>query len=256
LPSRQNGEMRNLGTLGGTKGVVGALNGGSGGGINNKGQVIGTMNLAGDLTHHPFMWDRGILTDLGTLGGINGEAYWVNDAGEVVGRANFSPSSTNRHAFLWKKGKMTDLGVAVGWPCSTALDINARGQVIIDTGICGVGGGLLWENGGPSVELNSLVVPCSGLTVGDVAYINDRGEITAVGVLPNGDQHAVLLVPDGDCDDACETGIAASQNSAVSSPNVPTMTRASESSLSPVEKSRNLMRQRYHIPGQVASPSN
>jgi probable HAF family extracellular repeat protein len=182
----------------------------------------------------------------------------VNDGGDVVGRANFSPTSTNRHAFLWKKGKMTDLGVAAGWPCSTAEAINSQGQVIIDTGICGVGGGpaLLWENGGPSVELNSLVVPGSGLTVGDVAYINDRGEITAVGVLLNGDQHAVLLVPDGICDDTCEAGVAASQNSAIFAPNVPTMMRASESSLSPVEKFRNQMRQRYHMPGQPTAPRN
>ena len=56
----KNGTMRDLGTLGGTLGVVGHLNGGSGGGLNNRGEVIGTMNLAGDLTHHPFLWDRGV----------------------------------------------------------------------------------------------------------------------------------------------------------------------------------------------------
>ena len=77
----KNGTMHDLGTLGGTFGVVGTRNGGSGGGLNNRGQVIGTMNLAGDLTHHPFLWDRGVLTDLGTLGGTNGEAYWINNAG-------------------------------------------------------------------------------------------------------------------------------------------------------------------------------
>lgn len=254
----QNGRMRDLGTLGGTKGVVGALNGGSGGGINNRGQVVGTMNLAGDLTHHPFMWDRGVLTDLGTLGGKNGEAYWVNDGGDVVGRANFSPTSTNRHAFLWKKGKMTDLGVAVGWPCSTALAINARGQVIIDTGICGVGGGpaLLWENGGPSIELNSLVVPGSGLTVGDVAYINDRGEITAVGVLPNGDQHAVLLVPDGICDDTCEAGIVANQNNVAPTSNSETTIQDNESRVKPANQLQNRSGQRYHILGRPVAPLN
>jgi len=199
-----NGTMHDLGTLGGTLGVVGALAGsGSGGGLNNRGQVIGTMNLAGDLTRHPFLWDRGVLTDLGTLGGANGEAYWINDAGEIVGRADIS-ASTNHHAVLWKNGKATDLGVAAGFPCSTGIDINQVGQVIIDTGICGVGGGpgLLWENGGPSVDLNALVEPGSNITVGDVNYINDRGEIAATGMLPNGDQHAILLVPDGACEDA------------------------------------------------------
>jgi hypothetical protein len=34
-----------------------------------------------------------------------------------------------------------------------------------------------------------------GIKVGDVNFINDRGEIAATGVLPNGDHHAILLVP-------------------------------------------------------------
>jgi probable HAF family extracellular repeat protein len=39
--------------------------------INNQGQVIGISTLAGDQTYHPFLWDRGTLKDLGTLGGNN-----------------------------------------------------------------------------------------------------------------------------------------------------------------------------------------
>ncbi len=207
------------------------------------------MNLAGDLTHHPFLWDRGVLTDLGTLGGTNGEAYWINDAAEIVGRADLT-ATTNHHAVLWKNGKITDLGVAAGWPCSTAIDINARGQVIIDTGICGVGGGpgLLWENGGPSVDLNALVEPGSTITVGDVNYISDSGEIAVTGMLPNGDQHAVLLVPDGDCDDAVEARIAASQNNAAPTQYTGTMKQGSESRVSPANQFRNRFMQRTAPP--------
>ena len=76
--------------------------------------------------------------------------------------------------------------------------INAKGQVIGNTGICGVGGGppFLFENGGPMVDLNTLVrLPSSGLTVGDVAFINNRGEIAAKGRLPNGIRHDLLLIP-------------------------------------------------------------
>ena len=128
--------MIDLGTLGGTFAVVGSLsNGGSGASLNNRGQVIGTSNLAGDLTHHPFLWDKTVLTDLGTLGGDSGEAYWINGRGEIVGRADL-PGSQIHHAFLWENGKMLDLGAAPGQPCSTAIDINSRGQIIIDTGIC------------------------------------------------------------------------------------------------------------------------
>jgi probable HAF family extracellular repeat protein len=191
-----DGKMVDLGTLGGTCAVVGSLLGpGAGASLNNQGQVIGTSNLAGDLTHHPFLWDDGVLTDLGTLGGDNGEAWWINDRGEIVGRADL-PGSKVHHAFLWKNGKMIDLGAAPGQPCSTAIDINSRGQIIIDTGICGLGGGpgLLWEDGN-LYNLNDLVPSNSGLAVGDVNFINDHGEIAVTGIFANGDAHAVLLVP-------------------------------------------------------------
>src|SRR5215471_13723418 len=55
--------------------------------LNNRGQVVGYLNLAGDTTAHPFLWDRGVLTDLGTLGGTFGFSNWVNETGEAVGAA-------------------------------------------------------------------------------------------------------------------------------------------------------------------------
>jgi hypothetical protein len=68
-----------------------------------------------------------------------------------------------------------------------------------DAGICFVGGrAWLWENGGPMVDLNDLALPGSGLHLQDARLINDRGEIVCTGVLSNGDQHAVLLIPGGD----------------------------------------------------------
>ena len=201
----ENGKMTDVGTLGGALAIPNDLN--------NRGQVVGTSNLALDLAHHPFLWQAGKITDLGTLGGRNGQATAINESGEIVGQADVA-AGTNHHAVLWKNGKATDLGTAEGWPCSRAVEINEAGHVIIDTGICGVGGGpgLLWENGGPSVDLNALVETGSDFTVGDVDYINDRGEIVATGVLPNGDQHAVLLVPDGDCDGDLECRFRVNQN--------------------------------------------
>jgi probable HAF family extracellular repeat protein len=56
----------------------------------------------------------------------------------------------------------------------------------------------LWENGGPMVDLNTLVVPVSNVQLSTAFDINDRGEIAAPGLLPNGDSHAVLLMP---CDE-------------------------------------------------------
>ena len=51
------------------------------------------------------------------------------------------------------------------------------------------------------VDLNSLVVPGSEVTVTSPIFVNDRGEIAAQGTLPNGDFRAVLLIPcDGNHD--------------------------------------------------------
>jgi len=194
---QRDGRMIDLGTFGGTCGVVGSMfNAGSGGAINNRGQIIGTSNLAGNQRHHAFLWNEGALTDLGTLGGDNSDAYWINDAGEIVGSADVPGAQHNHHAFLWKNDKMRDLGIAKGWPCSTAIDINSKGQVIIDTGICFVGGGpgMLWENG-ILYDLNKLIPSNSGVYISGVNFINDRGEIGANGVLPNGDQRVLLLIP-------------------------------------------------------------
>jgi probable HAF family extracellular repeat protein len=75
----QNGGMVDLGTLGGT--CPGPAD------LNNRGQLPGTSNLAGDLTVHPFLWDGETLKDLGTLGGSFGYGNSLNEAGNVVGAA-------------------------------------------------------------------------------------------------------------------------------------------------------------------------
>ena len=55
----------------------------------------------------------------------------------------------------------------------------------------------LWEKGS-IVDLNTLVSPNSQFYLYWAGFIDDRGEIGAFGALPNGDSHAVLLVP---CDE-------------------------------------------------------
>jgi hypothetical protein len=68
------------------------------------------------------------------------------------------------------------------------------------------------------LDLNALVQPPSNLVVAHPWYIDERGVIVAAATLSNGDQHLVVLVPDGDCDDDCEQRVAASQNAQVVPP--------------------------------------
>jgi probable HAF family extracellular repeat protein len=184
-----NGTMVDLGTLGGTLGLALALN--------NRGQVAGLSNLAGNQTAHPFLWGQGKLTDLGTLGGSFGIATWMNDAGEVVGGATTTADQAF-HAFFWRNGAMTDLGTINGDTCSVAHFMNSSGQVVGTSGDCGgqfEKHGFMSERGGRMIDLNRFVPEGSNLTVTDGETINDRGEIAASGMLPNGDFHAVVLIP-------------------------------------------------------------
>jgi probable HAF family extracellular repeat protein len=179
----QDGHMQDLGTLGGTLALVYWLN--------NRGEVVGQSNLRGDQTFHPYLWDGRSLKDLGTLGGDFGSANWINDFGVVAGWAT-TPGNATAHAVLWRHGTLTDLGTVPGQPCSFANNVNVRGQVV--GGSCTPdGNGWLWEHG-TITDLNTLVAP-TALHLTEAHLINDRGEIALTGVLPNGNRHAVLLIP-------------------------------------------------------------
>ena len=189
--------MTDLGTLGGTVGFPLSMN--------NRGQVAGNSNMPGDLTFHPFLWDKkNGIRDLGTLGGDFGTTDQINEAGDVVGKADL-PGSQTHDGFLWRKGTMTDLGTLPGDPCTRANWINERRQIVGNSSDCIFAlHAILWEAGGPAVDLNTLIPPNSSLQLMNALDINDRGEIAGLGV-PAGCQpvdvdtcgHAYLLIPNG-----------------------------------------------------------
>jgi probable HAF family extracellular repeat protein len=114
-----NDLMLNLGTLGGTNPISVARD------INNRGQVVG--NASGDSKsgsfNRAFMWQDGVMSILGTLGGNYSLASAINDAGQVTGMS--TDAISNQHTVLWTNGSLVDLGMSYG-----ATDINHTGQVI------------------------------------------------------------------------------------------------------------------------------
>ena len=76
-----NGQMTDLGTLGGRDSV--------GQGLNNAGQVTG-YSLTATAEYRAFLYSNGQMTDLGTLGGSGGNGSFGasrHNAGQVAGRA-------------------------------------------------------------------------------------------------------------------------------------------------------------------------
>jgi probable HAF family extracellular repeat protein len=80
--------------------------------INDLTQVTGTSDVAGDLTSHAFLWQNGVMRDLGTLpGDYYSVGYSINNLGQIVGQS--CDVNGNCRGFLWSKGTMTDLNTLV-----------------------------------------------------------------------------------------------------------------------------------------------
>jgi probable HAF family extracellular repeat protein len=210
--------MIDLGGFGGTLGAPQWMN--------NRGQVVGSSNLPGDAGSHPFLWSKGVLTDLKTFSDLFpfGVAFSINEAGEVVGTASNSQNGVD--AFFWKDGVLKNLGTVDGDQCSQAFSINERSQVVGVSDSCTTRAdlhGFLWEKGA-MIDLNKLVVPSASLTVVSAVFINDRGEIACLGALANSIGHGCVLIP---CDEnhaeveGCDYSFAESSSAAqVSTPSM------------------------------------
>ena len=262
--------MTSLGTLGGTCGLPSALN--------NRGQVVGLSDLPGDSIFHPFLWtkSRG-MRDLGTLGGDTGETNWINDAGDIAGKADLpgTLSPPNHDAVLWRNAEITDLGTLPDDSCSNAYYVNSRGQVVGTSedrqGCIALVGehAFLWEDGGPMVDLNTLIPRGSALQLTYAVAINDRGEIAGFGVPPGCSVqnysicgHAYVLLPCGEGDDGCEgeslAGVTqnipvASQRSITTIPANPAL---SDRPATMLGRLRARWGQRYRVPGLGTGPTN
>jgi probable HAF family extracellular repeat protein len=157
-----------------------------------------------------FVWQWGEMSALPTLGGYDGFASAVNNAGEIVGWAENKihdstcappPNGTQVlqfEAVLWEPGThhIQELPPLHGDPDGAATAINEKGQIVGISGTCDVAVGaysakhaLLWEDG-RVINLPTL----GGAGWNTPIAINNRGEIAGFADLP-GDISGGVLTP-------------------------------------------------------------
>jgi probable HAF family extracellular repeat protein len=181
LASQQRWVMTDLGTLPGRccgRAVA----------INERGQVTGSIDLNtfenGD---RAFLWEKGKLTNLGTLFPKAYEAasvaLGINERGEIIGDSTPHHLSQISHGFVWAKGKMRKLGTGrvSAWTwfqeiSSLPAAINDRGQV---AGTHAVSAehvhAVLWRNGRAS-DLGTL----PRRPFSEAVAINERGWVAGI----------------------------------------------------------------------------
>jgi probable HAF family extracellular repeat protein len=171
----------------------------------------------------PFLWQRGVMTQLPLLGGNNGTVAPPNNRGEVPGVAETGtrdpgcpsavavngtgPQVLDFEPVVWepKRGQIRKLRTLPGDTVGIAAWINDNGQAVGTTGSCAdtlvppfeVGPhAVLWDKDGSVHDLGNLggTANTALLGVGNIALaINNREQVTGVSALPgNVNTHAFL----------------------------------------------------------------
>jgi len=179
--------------------------------VNNYGQVVGSSGTcaSGGVFPdfggpHAVMWQNGVPTNLGTLGGaMITLGASINDSGAVVGCADLASEApgfpfVQIHPFLWTQAAgMQDLG-AVGADFSgLPFGINNNGQVVgascDDMGNCRA---FVYQNK-TMMDLNALIPANSPLYLMFAFVINDAGEIAGQALqISTGQVHAFVATPE------------------------------------------------------------
>jgi probable HAF family extracellular repeat protein len=94
--------------------------------------VVGQAGVPDGINFHAFLWQNGVMTDLGLLpGDVQSWANMINNKNQAVGTS--FDASGGRRAFIWQNGVMTDLNTLIpaGSPLFLleAFGINDRGQI-------------------------------------------------------------------------------------------------------------------------------
>lgn len=186
----------NLGTLpGGHESVAIAINDhGQVAGFGSNGVPDPVSIFKWGTETRSFIWQHGVMRDIGTLGGPDAVMNELNPRGQIAGDSytnatrNPRTDSPTTHPFLWTDGHMRDLGT-LGGTLSTTNWLNDRGEVVgqSNTASNRTAHPFLWD-GKRLRDLGTL-----GGDYGAANHINEAGHVVGVAALPgNHAFHAFL----------------------------------------------------------------
>jgi probable HAF family extracellular repeat protein len=99
--------------------------------MNNRGQVVGCSSPPAEWTPRPFLWDRGVMTDLGLPEHASfGMPGTINDQGQVV--IVYWMTDGTKQVGVWDRGTWTYVADCIAW-YPTNFAVNKHGQVMGNT---------------------------------------------------------------------------------------------------------------------------
>ena len=152
-------------------------------GMNDAGQVVGTLTGAPSGGNRPFLLSNGTLTPLERTGGGAWGARGISNAGQVVG--NYSTTVDGRdvsRAVLWDAGQTTELPLPAGFVGITANNISGSGNVTGYLTSLISNGAETIETIEPFVYRDGVVTPLGRLWENRTTAnaVNDRGEVVGL----------------------------------------------------------------------------